>query len=171
MIGSSWLIAPASRPIKPMWRTGWKRLPMLEPVAIVRYDARGIEFDAPGVEQPAERRRRRGPADPEARRVRPGENLGVRVDEDERSAAAHDELIDRVQRAVVEHCGVHDPEHVDVLVDRENARGQRPPSSSCFACSTTTHGCAGCCEIGSKPPPIGALDSRPTTVLSVVARL
>jgi hypothetical protein len=50
----------------------------------------------------------------------------LRIDENQRPAAAHDELIDGVERRVVEHRRMHDPQNVDVVVDREHALRQRP---------------------------------------------
>ena len=87
-------------------------------VAVVGDDAHRVEGDAPRCEQRSSVELDARAADPEARRIGARENLGVRIHEDQRAPAAHDELIDRVERAVVEH-------RADA---RSRARRRRPRS-------------------------------------------
>jgi hypothetical protein len=50
---------------------------------------------------------------------------GIRIDEQQDLAAAHDELIDGVQRLGRKLLGMHDHQHVDVVVDVIHIGGQR----------------------------------------------
>ena len=124
VITSSLLMASMSRPSRPMWRTGRWPPPDTERVAVVGDDLARRELDAPGSRTACSRFELGGAAEP-GRALALPRGSRPRVDENQRPAAAQHELVDRVQRRVVEHRGMHDPEHVDVVVDLERRSVQR----------------------------------------------
>ena len=49
---------------------------------------------------------------------------GIRIDQQQQSAAAHDELIDGVERLGLQLFRMHQHQHIDILVDVIEIRGQ-----------------------------------------------
>ena len=76
----------------------------------------GVEANAPGLEQPRQRRRCR----PGHRRIAAAARLrqfGIGIDEDERASARQHELVDGIVLRVAQRARLHDHQHIGVSRD------------------------------------------------------